>query len=511
MFKFFTFSTAVLFALSSFSQIEGDRLFSENQVVTIELDFEDPNFWSALEDGYDTEEYIPADLTITDNAGVTFYSNVGIRLKGNSSYSHPGDKKSFKIDFNEYTAGQNYDGLKKLNFSNGFKDPSLLREKVFFDFCQDAGVPAPRANFANVYFNDELWGFYTIVEQIDDQFLDWRILDDAGNLFKAGDNFGGGDGAADLVYYGTAQSQYTARYELKTNELEDDWSDLIDFIDFINNSNDQDFEDQLGARLELTEYLRSAALDNLFSNLDSYTGSARNYYLYHNLTTTKWEWVKWDANESFGTYGAMGLNPEQLAPNYHDSDRPLLERIFDNENLYTNYLEQMCYLLDDFFNSDYLDPKIDALKLLVQASVYADGNKMYSNSAFDTNIESDYSSGGGGGGGGSTLGLKSFIENRVNYFNGQLNCDLYNSIEESFVPEIILYPNPVQDVLNISWNFDEVNSITIFDSVGREVTQLSNPNTSSLKIDVRDYSPGIYFLNASSAAGDRIIKKIIKQ
>ena len=72
-------------------------------------------------------------------------------------------------------------------------------------------MPAPRASFANVTFNGEAWGFYTVVEQIDDQFLDWAIEEDSGNLFKAGDNFGGGgpggggggnNTAADLVDYG---------------------------------------------------------------------------------------------------------------------------------------------------------------------------------------------------------------------------------------------------------------------------------------------------------------------
>ena len=55
-------------------------------------------------------------------------------------------------------------------------------------------MPAPRASFADVTFNGVPWGFYTVVEQIDDQFLDWNILEDDGNLFKAGDNFGGGGG-----------------------------------------------------------------------------------------------------------------------------------------------------------------------------------------------------------------------------------------------------------------------------------------------------------------------------
>ena len=96
------------------------------------------------------------------------------------------------IDFNKYISGQNYDGLKKLNFAATDLDPQTsMREKLFFDACREAGVP-PRASFANVTFNSEAWGFYTVVEQIDDQFLDWAIEEDSGNLFKAGDNFGGG-------------------------------------------------------------------------------------------------------------------------------------------------------------------------------------------------------------------------------------------------------------------------------------------------------------------------------
>ena len=77
--------------------------------------------------------------------------------------------------------------------------------------------------------------------------------------------------------------------------------------------------------------LKSIALDNLFGNLDTYTGSARNYYIYHNLTTQKWEWIKWDGNESFGSYSNGVNNMTSLDLDYHNSDRPLIERIFDNE------------------------------------------------------------------------------------------------------------------------------------------------------------------------------------
>ena len=110
-------------------------------------------------------------------------------------------------------------------------------------------------------------------------------------------------------------------------------------------------------------------MDNLFANLDSYTLSARNYYLYQNTTLGRWQWIKWDCNETFGSY-AMGvpgdmteLGVEFDGGNY---DRPLLERILANENLKNAYLAEMCELRELYFNSEYLDPRLDAIQALIQ-------------------------------------------------------------------------------------------------------------------------------------------------
>jgi len=442
------------------AQIEGDDLFGQDQVVSVDLQFPSSNFWTTLVNNYDADEneYIMATLTLTDTYGVHVFDSIAVRLKGNSSYSHPGNKKSFKIDFNKFVVGQNYDGLKKLNFSNGFKDPSVIREKVFFDVCRAADIPAPRASFAEVTMNGQAWGFYTVIEQIDDQFLDWRIGDDDGNLFKAGDNFGGGPGGggggneADLLDYGSDYAPYEARYELKTNEDLNNWSDLIDFIDFINNSTDEEFSTELDFVLEVDEYLRSVALDMLFSNLDSYTGSARNYYMYHNLTTNRWEWIKWDGNEAFGSYTNGAGNMLTLDIDYHNINRPLLERVFADEVLYERYLQEVCSLTEQFFNPTYMDNRIDEIKALVQAAVYADDAKMYSNAQFETNIESDLTIGGGPGGG-TVYGLKPFVSSRSSYVSSQIDCSIINSIDEIDALEFNLVPNPASDYLTLSWKW----------------------------------------------------------
>lgn len=442
---------AVFFAGISQAQIEGANLFSTNQVVSIDLDFPQSDFWQQLQDNYENIDligsvYIPAQLTLTDATGTYTFDSVGVRLKGNSSDFHPGDKKAFKIDFNKFKVAQNYDGLKKLNFSNCFKDPTFMREKLFFDLCRTHGVPAPRANYANVKYNGEDWGFYTMIEQIDDQFLDWRIGNDSGNLFKAGSNFSGGDGEANLVYLGLDQSLYESSYELKSNEETNDWYDLIDFIYFLNSSSDAEFELGLPSRLDLGPFLSSVAFNNLFSNLDTYTLSARNYYLYHNMSTDQWEWIKWDANETFGSYAFGVQTPMTNLPiDFYQGQRPLLERVFENELFMNQYTSEICLLLNTVFNPEYLNPIIDNYKELIQQYVYADNNKMFSNNDFDTNINSNL-----GGPGGTIYGLKSFIQARYNYLSSSVNCNAFASLS-SFIPEgLSAYPNPTTGSLIIN-------------------------------------------------------------
>ncbi len=509
------------------AQIEGDNLFAEDQIVKIELDFAQTSFWDSLVLNYETETYMKGDLTLTDLTGSYTFPDVGVRLKGNSSYGHPGNKKSFKIDFNKYVTGQNYDGLKKLNLSNGFKDPSMMREKVFFDVSLAANIPCPRANFANVYFNGELWGFYTLVEQIDDQFLDWAILDDDGNLFKAGANFGGGPAgggnAADLLYYGPDQTNYAERYDLKSNEEEDDWTDLIALTDFINNSSATDFENNLGDHLEVDEYLRSLALDNLFANLDSYTGSARNWYIYHNLTTDKWEWIKWDANETFGSYGGGGGGPggpgggatdmTELALDHHDADRPLIENIFNSPILYAQYEKELCLLTEDLFNSTYMDAKIDKLKNMIQESVYADDNKMYTDANFDTNVESNITAGGGSPGGGTTYGLKSFVADRHAFVTSELDCATITSTDHLTALKASVSPNPFDATVRFVFEADQIASIKIYNTLGMQVFEQAVQGQSQLELQLPFLDAGIYFaeLNVKDSAVKRsVILKMIK-
>lgn len=497
----------ILFAGVSlaYGQNPGDQIFEIPQILTVDLQFDQPGFWDSLVANYATETYMAADVTITDATGTYVFPDIAIRLKGNSSYGHPGNKKSFKIDFNKYVDGQDYDGLIKLNFSNNFKDPTFMRENIMLSISNDAGVPASRYAYANVYMNGTFWGFYGVMEQIDDDFLNTHFGNSSENLFKAGAAFGMGTASADLHYYGTDTASYSERYSLENNAAVNDWTDLFDLTYFIDNSSDADFAAQLGDHFNVDILMKSLALDNVFANLDSYINSARNYYIYHDPDTGNWQWIKWDCNEAFGTYSGGGpggggvTDMTTLEPDYYVLDRPLLERILNIPETRNTYDYYYCLMRATYFTYERIDSMIDALYPLIAEAVYADDEKMYTNDQFDTNLYDNITTGGGPGGG-TIYGLRSFVSQRNEYLDAVLTCDVLNAVEDVAQTDIFLFPNPVSDILQIQCSGD-FTSWVIRDISGRQVLCNVYCGRDSFTVDVKDLTAGLYYFSLYTEKG----------
>ena len=292
---------------------EADVFFDDSFVHEIRITFTDADWYNTLYDSHANDPDDPYFSAAVECDGVVL-DPVGVRFKGNSSFSIPGVKKSFKIDFNEYDDDTTFVGLKKLNLNNGFKDPTLLRAKIFLDFA-GAYVPTIRAVHTRVYVNGTYWGLYTAVEQVDKTFAQSRFGDDEdGNLFKAAasDDVSGpnSDFGSDLTWLGSDPEPYHDYYQLKTNETADDYSQLIEFIDILNNQSPVDFPTLLEPVFDVQNALAGLALNNLFVNLDSYNGSAHNYYVYDRDDSGKITHIHWDTNEAFGRF-LMGVSGSQ--------------------------------------------------------------------------------------------------------------------------------------------------------------------------------------------------------
>jgi spore coat protein CotH len=168
------------------AQNPGDNIFNSSIIHEVRITVSAENYWDSLT--YYKELRDTTDITIYMRAKLEFDSivldTIGVRLKGVGSYSHPGMKKPWKLDFNKYVKGQKLDGLKKLNLQNATQDPTMIREKLMLDFCQNNDIPAPRCTFAEVYVNNEYIGLYKIIEQVDKRMLEANYGNGKGNLFK---------------------------------------------------------------------------------------------------------------------------------------------------------------------------------------------------------------------------------------------------------------------------------------------------------------------------------------
>ncbi len=396
---------------------EAEAFFDDTAVREIHLTFSDPNWYDTLVYAHANDPddpYFPAAFA----SGSVSWPQVGVRMKGNSSFNNPSTKKPFRIDFNYYdppgTPGEletNFLGLKKLDLNNGFKDPTMLREKLFMDFARRF-VPAIRLVHCRLYINGEYYGLYVAAEHIDKTLVKDRFGDgEDGNLWE-------GEQAADLTWLGSSPEVYFPRYPLRTNEEENDYTALIQFIDVLNHTDANELPAEIEPLADVSGMLYNLALCNLFANLDSYIGSAHNYYLYAREDSGRMTQLLWDANEAFGRFIFGGITDMiRLPPLWTPagSPRPLASKLWGVSAYQRLYLRALAQMLREGFSTASMQAEIDRLAGLIRGDVYADPRKFYTNAEFEANLYNDINVGG------LIYGLRNFVTQRASYLNTTLN------------------------------------------------------------------------------------------
>ena len=81
---------------------------------------------------------------------------------------------------------------------------------------------------------------------------------------------------------------------------------------------------------------------------------------------------------------------------------------------------------------------------------------------------------------------------------------------ENSIENIVVYPNPVQNILNISSPLATITNIEIFDLSGRKIYGMPINYQTSYQIDMKNLRSSIYFVKINTGKGT-ITKKIIKE
>jgi hypothetical protein len=407
----------LLLALYS-SNIQAQDFYDLDQIETIEISFAESN-WDQLLDQAKatTEDYILAQSVVIN--GIAFDS-VGVKYKGNSTYSPNQVKNPFHIELDTYK-DQEYEGYTDIKLSNVAKDPSFVREVLSYQVIRQY-MDAPLSNYANVYVNGNLLGLYSNSESISKKFVNNRFNSKSNTFVKCNPPAGAGPGSNDLPnleFLGTDSTAYYDAYELKSDY---GWSELIDLCDTLVNHT-AEIEDIL----DVDRALWMLALNNVMVNLDSYIGGfAQNYYLYRD-DNGRFVPLIWDLNESFGRFTMTGsgsvnttISKQQMSHLLHsnDSNFPLVKELLAVPIYKRMYLAHYkTILLENFDNDNYFTVG-QTLQQLIDSDVQQDNNKFFTYNNFLSNLTSDVNGGGGGPGGGSTVGITNLMDGRTNYLLG---------------------------------------------------------------------------------------------
>lgn len=260
------------------------------------------------------EETVRFDITLSDSAVAALLAEpreevegtlsfqgeqwtAGIRLKGSTSFRDLSEKASFKIDVHAFDEEQRFYGFKRLTLNNMIQDPTMSSEHLSYKLHGLLGHPAPRHGYANVYVNGARFGLYTLVETLDEQFIDRHFPDDDdGVLFEGG--YGGdfNEGCAPL-------------FQLQEGD-EADAHVLQALIDDVVASTPDTFLSVLDAHFDTDALLDVWAVELVSSNDDAYTTLGNNFYVYYAPAAAQWTLIPWGADQAFKgdepLYGTLG-------------------------------------------------------------------------------------------------------------------------------------------------------------------------------------------------------------
>lgn len=314
------------------------------------------------------DEPVPAQLTIDGK-------RIEIDLSYRGSHIRDFPKKSYQIGFYK---PKTFRGANLIHLNAEYKDPSLIRNKLSFDFFSDIQVLAPRSQHIFLTHNGKPEGVYLEIESVDENFLRKRHIAN-GSIFYALD----GDANFSLMSELDQESKksLSSGYERKLGNEQDNYY-LEEFIFKINTLSKYEFEKEIQKFIDVEKYLRWVAGIIFTSNYD---GFVHNYALYRNGETGLFEVLPWDYDATWG----RDVNGRIMGAEYVPIDgfNTLTARILDVDTFRKQYLNILKIIMVHQFTVDYMVPRAEQLLQLIRPYVLKDPYRKKEIDQFDKELD----------------------------------------------------------------------------------------------------------------------------
>jgi spore coat protein H len=314
---------------------------------------------------------------------------IGISYRGDHTRNFR--KKSYSIDFRSYK--EEFAG-REIHLNAEYRDPSLIRNKLSFDFFQSIGSFAPNSKHVFLELNGETKGIYLELESVDEFFLQKRKLP-PGPIFYA------------TIYHANF-SLLTPKEKPKPSLLsgyfqkmgsDKDKQDLERFIVNINTINRDQFGEAIKEEMDINNYLLWLCGAVCTQNYD---GFIHNYSIIRNEETRLYQMIPWDYDATWGRNWNGEIMEYYAVP--IQGYNTLTARLLDVKEIRQQYRRNMEEVLETKFTVNAIEPMVTNLHKQLNPYMSLDPFKKESIALFNSEPEFIF----------------RFIENRNGYLKKHL-------------------------------------------------------------------------------------------
>jgi hypothetical protein len=246
-----------------------------------------------------------ADFTIDG----TPLHDVGFHTFGFGSRVENKQKPNLSLDLNRNVPKQDLDGVKRMRLKNNGQDVTGLRQVLVYEAMREAKLMAPRTTFADLFVNGQSWGFYTVEEYFNKDFVRERTGNDDGTAYEATDCRGF------VALADSGCDRILGSYERDFNPMLGQGEDLVALCKAMNGPPEQ-FMSTVGALVHLPDWVGQLAIDTaLAGDHDGFSTSGGNFRLYRDTALGKFRLVILGPDDTFSVWKLPGPDPLHPVPN----------------------------------------------------------------------------------------------------------------------------------------------------------------------------------------------------
>jgi hypothetical protein len=213
------------------------------------------------------------------------------------------------------------------------------------------------------------------VENVDKNFAQDRFRTKKGALLKpSSPNL--------FTYLGEDWKAYERTYEPKTDLTEAQKRKVIEFCKLNSNASDEEFAKRIGDFLSLDEFAKYMATLVWILDLDSILDTGQNFFMHLHPKTDKFQFIAWDQDHSFGTFGMMGKQEDRENLNIHKpwmGEKRFLERIYKVEAFKKPYLASLAKLTNGILKPERIAQQVDELGKALRPAVQEESETKLAN------------------------------------------------------------------------------------------------------------------------------------